>query len=802
MITALGGQVLQINSTQLINDLLNCLNKSRCLLIIDNLETLLDESHQWKDTDYEQFFCRWLEQGHTSTLLITTQEKPRLFKYEPYWKIVDGFTESDGISLLQKLGVKGDFNQLQTFTINLDGHPLTLRLVSAFLCEYFNGELKNAEEAGIADFDKLANEAVGFHRGKQDVRLIWILREHIKRLTLEQQKFLVNISVYRQPFDQLAATYMLSSNEDTEVNEFKKADRLLESQRYLRDLLNRSLLLETQNRRYQIQPLVHKYVLMYAANLTISHMGAIKYYSYVIIKEGEKSHNKSRQIFEYIESCYSLYVETFYHYCELKEYDLAYGIVSICQESLELRGYNTVLIEMYERLLQEWKPNDEHQQLFGALLNALGDAYIHLDKHQQAIICHQSALEISQEFNDQVGELISLNSLGSAYRSLTNYEQAINYYKQSLFIAKQIKYNLGEFNALVGLGNVHLGLGNYQAALILYREASQIDYEQTDKREKAVLLLNIGNAHNLSKNYQEAFKYYKKALSIYQESRYTYGEATTLFNLGNICIILDNYEMAINYLQEALIIYQRTSNYYSISACLIGLTKAYFLLAKYDQVIEAYLEFAKINPQKECNLNNELEILHIVSAAYQNLDRSQEAINYCLENLQIAKQLGNIENQAVSLGLLASIYNSNKDYLKVVNFYGQCLELMHQVGNHSFDAIILNDIGNAYRELREYQKSLNFCQRAIEIANKNNDMRTKANAAYNLGLCWAMILQRKQAIAAYKLAYSLYVILGLSTDAQDALNQINHLSSIKIILISIWIKFKIKLITFSRSFRT
>jgi hypothetical protein len=131
IITAFGGKVtLPINITELINDLLNLLSQHPCLLVIDNLETLIDVERNWQDEYYQQFFNRWLEQGKTSTLLITTRDKPQSFQGLQHWYSLGGMKIAEGITLLTNLGIEGTKAELEAFVKYVDGHPLTIELVA------------------------------------------------------------------------------------------------------------------------------------------------------------------------------------------------------------------------------------------------------------------------------------------------------------------------------------------------------------------------------------------------------------------------------------------------------------------------------------------------------------------------------------------------------------------------------------------------------------------------------------------------------------------------------------------------
>ena len=63
---------------ELTMEALNRLAQQRCLLVLDNLETLLDSAGQWRDLGYQNFFRLWFETGGKGVLLVTSREAPHL----------------------------------------------------------------------------------------------------------------------------------------------------------------------------------------------------------------------------------------------------------------------------------------------------------------------------------------------------------------------------------------------------------------------------------------------------------------------------------------------------------------------------------------------------------------------------------------------------------------------------------------------------------------------------------------------------------------------------------------------------
>jgi tetratricopeptide (TPR) repeat protein len=541
IIEGFGGQISQQgNVTLLINDLLKCLNQRRCLLVIDNLETLLNSERQWLDAAYEQFFSRWVQQGKTSILLVTTQEKPVLFQSQRCWYPLTGMKISEGAQLLQQLGIQGSVTELSAFARAVDGHPLTLRLAAGYLREYCGSQLSRAQKLG-KQFEQVAAEAEGLHRDKQDAWLSWILQQHFGRLTEIQAGFLCNLSVYRQPFDYQAAAGMLAN--DGEV-------AAMDIQRLLSELFNRSLLLKIDD-KYQYQLLVRQYVQQKATDLSVAHQKAINYY---LLHKKASPWQTRDDVTEYL--------EIFYHHCELKQYAQAFDTIrerngnDDCNNFLNLGGYNTIRVQLYSQLVKEWEPNQENQWKIAAALTSLGNAYDSLGDYQQAIDYHQQALVIFQEIGDRSGIAISLNNLANAYQSLGEYQQAIVYDQQSLVIKQEIGARSGIASSLNNLGNAYDSLGEYQQAIDYHQQSLVIAQEIGDRSGIAKSLGNLGIAYNSLGEYQQAIDYYQQSLVIKQEIGARSGIANSFNNLGIAYKSQGEYQQAIDYYQQSLVIAQ------------------------------------------------------------------------------------------------------------------------------------------------------------------------------------------------------------------------------------------------------
>ncbi len=558
-----------------------------------------------------------------------------LFQPQTCWYLLQGMKTREGAILLQQFGIQGSVSQLEAFAKQVDGHPLTLELVAGFLREYCDCQLNRAKELGLEKFEELVAEAKGLHRHKQDVRLSWILQEHFQRLSSTQASFLVDLSVYRQPFDFQTVRGML--NLDDQV-------KPLDIQKLLQELFNRSLLLKTQDGCYQYQALVQQYSQQKVTDLSAAHQKAIDYY---LLHTKASPWQTLDDVTEYL--------EIFYHHCELQQYTQAFDTIyngssyhDCCDNFLHLGGYNAIRVLLYSQLIQEWQSSNEDERWkFNASLTSLGNAYLSLGEYHQVIDYHQQSLVIQQEIGDRSGIAGSLNNLGNVYYSLGQYQQAIEYYQRSLEISQEIRDRQGEANSFGNLGSASRSLGEYQQAIEYHKKSLEISQEIGDISGIANSFNNLGIASDSLGQYQPAIEYHKKSLEISQEIGSRGGEANSLGNLGSASRSLGEYQQAIDYYQQSLKISQEIDDRSCIAKSLNNLGSASHFLGEYQQAIDYYQQSLKIS-QEIGDRSGIANSLGNLGNAYHSLGEYHQAIEYYQQSLVIKWEIGDRRGEANS----------------------------------------------------------------------------------------------------------------------------------------------------------
>jgi tetratricopeptide (TPR) repeat protein len=521
---------------QLVQALVKCLQSGEYLLIIDNLESLLQTDGIWGSQFYEDFFKTWVECGGKSKVIVTTRQRPELPK-RFQWLPLSGLKIADGVDLLTALGIQGN---LEEFVKLVDGYPLLLKFVADLLIEEYpqDPNLKRLENLGLGNLQQLLTDkkVVGQHR-LENVGMVLVLDASFERLNELQKSLLQNISVYRGVVNAKAAMAVCLGSSETEI------------ERELRNLVKRSFLSEKlidDGRWFEFQPVVLEYVRYKAGDQTEAHQQAINYYQSI-----------AKQQPWYTKDDIQEYLEIFYHFYQLADYDSVFEAIWHCDDFLTLRGYYANRVELYGQLVSKWSEIDDKQNWnYRASLISLGNAYYSLGQYERAIAFYQQSLDIKKEIGDIQGESISLNNLGNSYYSLGQYERAIAFYQQSLDIKKEIGDIQGESISLNNLGNSYYFLGQYERAIAFYQQSLDIKKEIGDIRGESSSLGNLGNAYYFLGQCQRAIAFYQQSLDIKKEIGDIRGEANAWFNLGLSLEKVDREQDALGAYRNARELYQ------------------------------------------------------------------------------------------------------------------------------------------------------------------------------------------------------------------------------------------------------
>ena len=239
-------------------------------------------------------------------------------------------------------------------------------------------------------------------------------------------------------------------------------------------------------------------------------------------------------------------------------------------------------------------------QLYGYILEDLGDIYHQLDEFNNAVACYEKALKLHQDNNDVLHEGNSYLGLGYLSLRQGKIDEALMLYQSAIRCHEEVNTPLRLGSDYDGLGQVYMQQNRsieaesaFQNALKFHRTANSFlaqghDYvnlgklylkldkldDAKDACEKALeLYKSCNNTLGLGDVYQrfgdiyvsqgkmdEAESSFKKALEFCTMAKYAYGQGLALSQLGYIYMTIGQLYDAKSMFEQAMSFHKKAQN--------------------------------------------------------------------------------------------------------------------------------------------------------------------------------------------------------------------------------------------------
>jgi len=262
--------------------LIHYLREQRCLLILDNVESILQSGSQAGQyakgyEGYGRLIQRLAETEHSSCLLLTSREKPENVahlegKSSPLRSfLLSGVEQSAGREILQDRELVGSDEQWAALIALYSGNPLALKLVAEPIHVAFGGD--------IARFLQEEKTTIG------DINAL--LEQQFHRLSVQEQEILCWLAIEREAVS-------LETIRDNLVHAAAK-EALPDG---LRSLSRRSLIETRSANTFTLQPVIMEYVTTYLVNHAEREFGmerSLSWSTYAFIKARVKDYVRDIQ---------------------------------------------------------------------------------------------------------------------------------------------------------------------------------------------------------------------------------------------------------------------------------------------------------------------------------------------------------------------------------------------------------------------------------------------------------------------------------------------------------------------------
>jgi tetratricopeptide (TPR) repeat protein len=154
----------------------------------------------------------------------------------------------DSRLLFERIGVKGDQEEIDGVIEEYKGHALSLTLLAKYLVEDFKGDIKRAREIPPFHSDKEAG-------GKAHRILLW----YEKQLSEAQRSFMKIFSLFRRAVNERDFEGVFRSEIETSTNKPLRNMNLFSFKRMVDNLCDRRLITKGQDDTYTAHPLIKNY---------------------------------------------------------------------------------------------------------------------------------------------------------------------------------------------------------------------------------------------------------------------------------------------------------------------------------------------------------------------------------------------------------------------------------------------------------------------------------------------------------------------------------------------------------------
>jgi tetratricopeptide (TPR) repeat protein len=616
------------SENDLIYAMVEGLKQKLYLLVLDNFETVVTAEGE---SVYRQFLKKWLDDGITSKLLLTSREQPTFsdnLLLRCHWLVLKGLAEADAIRLVtEDYGLMGTYEELAHFVNRMDRHPLLMQLVSSRMRVEL-GEGVCVTEAENLGLDLFTVE--GYHRDVE-TSVGEVVAVSLARLSPRLGTLLKRLSVLRIAFDEPLAQGLEAEATKAELRYLARLSLLQEFPPKWEDGK------QTEQQRFEFLTLIQTFVQQQADSelLRSAHQAALDYFlAHLPAPPWESLEDLTE------------YLEGVYHAGELGEWQLAYDILDeprggegknkSVDDFLDLQGLYRQRAQLYEQVIAG---SQREKDCYRKSLNRLGNCYYSLGQYEKAIAYHQQHYDISEEIGDRQGVGNSLGNLGSCYKDLGQYEKAIAYHQQSLEIKEEMGNRQGVAISLGNLGVCYKNLGQYEKAIVHHQKHHDISEEIGFRQGVAISVGNLGLCYDSLGQYEKAIAHHQKHHDISEEIGFRRGVAISLGNLGNCYNFLGHHEKAITYHQQHHDISKEIGFRQGVALSLHNMGESLIKLENYSE--------AEIKIQESLVISQEINFKPLTAHSFKALaeiahqtNQPQLALNHCQTALTLSQELG------------------------------------------------------------------------------------------------------------------------------------------------------------------
>jgi len=643
----LGIQAAEVLKTadEKIAKIMAALQQTRCLLVLDNLESILHPAveagnpdilaaaqvHRAISPDWGKLLNALVYQQHQSQTILTSREVPADLAHTRYpglapdselvhIEVLQGVDFAAGVEILQQRRLTDKLADLQWISRRVEGHVFLLTQLAA-IGKGKPGYLRKHPELVTKNAKPM-------------------LREQLARQSEAARDLLRRMCVLRVPIDVRGLTFLRLYTDDVEKDpRFELAAELEEPAEF------------TEAEISETEAILERLV---GASLVQSRYDEEKC---------EDFYDLHRVIEEFLQGEYrdelpKLLESVYKFYCTGKNVNNPQSLADL-QAILEAQHFAFRLGNYLEA----------YYLIPGAYLTRWGYWNLSKELYEQIL-----------PYVEGQRRSYCLIILGALHRDLGDWDLAEKSFKDALAIAEAEENKSGMANSWAWLGYIEGKRGNWDEAEKLYWQSLEVETELGDRSGMATSWGLLGDIERNRRNWDEAEKLYRQSLALRTELGDRQGMASSWGVLGDIERNRDNWDEAEELYQQCLEVMTELGDRWGMAFSWASLGDIEGNRGNWDEAEKLYRQSLELRTElgDRQGMASCWVVLGDIKRIRGNWDEAEKLYR---QSLELRTELGDRSGMAYSWGLLGDIERNRGNGDEAEKLFRQSLEMMTELGD-------------------------------------------------------------------------------------------------------------------------
>jgi CHAT domain-containing protein/tetratricopeptide (TPR) repeat protein len=387
-------------------------------------------------------------------------------------------------------------------------------------------------------------------------------------------------------------------------------------------------------------------------------------------------------------------------------------------------------IDKYKEALNLWNSiGDKNKE--ANTLRTMGETYFLLREFPETKKLFDSALQLSDRYNDPTSKGEILNSFANVLAFQGNPRQAYDYGNQALEISRRLNDKRIEAYALYNLGLVDYFRGDKRKSIETHYVVLSICQLLGDRQGQARALERLGLSHSDLSEIQKADDCLQQALSLWRTLNDQREQAWMLTAMARLYSKLDRKQDALNLYNKAKDLLQPMGDKIGEAMILNGLGYLYYELGEKEAALDYYTQAFQLYRDARIR-NGEGGQLLKIGEIHLSIGNKPKALDCYKEALSIIREVEDRRLESSALRYLGMAYESLGQKNQALTYYNRALNIINQLGDNRQKAYLLNNIGQVYEILGLKQKALRYYNQALPLNQTTQDRLGESSTLYNI----------------------------------------------------------------------